>query len=169
MREFSAGGVVLREIDQQWHIAVIQPRRDSDSGTSGRKKTSPSPILALPKGLVDAGERPDQTALREVGEETGITATLIKKLTDIKYFYVRSWSDRERVFKVVTFYLLRYASGTIDDIAPDMRVEVERALWLPLDEAPKKLAYKSERDVAKKAQEYVSSHPELGKISKKSS
>ena len=167
MREFSAGGVVVRQIDGRWHIAVIEPRREPESGTSRRKKTSPLPILALPKGLVDPGEKPDQTALREVQEETGIIGALVEKLTDIKYFYVRSWSDRERVFKVVTFYLLRYESGTIDDISPDMRIEVERALWLPLDEAPKKLAYKSERDVVKKAQEYVGSHPELGNSRKK--
>ncbi len=168
MREFSAGGVVLHQIDGKWHIAAIQPRRDPESGTSRRKNLSPSPVLALPKGLVDPGEKPADTAVREVHEETGIVAHLIEKLTDIKYFYVRSWSDRERVFKVVTFYLLRYQSGTIDDISPDMRIEVERALWLPLDEAPKQLAYKSERDVVKKAQARVANDPELGKTRKKS-
>jgi 8-oxo-dGTP pyrophosphatase MutT (NUDIX family) len=166
VREFSAGGVVLRWMDEKWHIAVIEPRREPDSGTSRRKKTLPSPILALPKGLVDTGEKPDQTAIREVQEETGVVGKLIEKLTDIKYFYVRSWSDRERVFKVVTFYLLQYESGTIDAIAPDMRIEVERALWLPLDEAPRKLAYKSEREVVKKAQAYVSAHPDLGTAEK---
>jgi 8-oxo-dGTP pyrophosphatase MutT (NUDIX family) len=161
VREFSAGGVVLRRMAGKWHIAVIEPRRDPDSGASSRKKKLPSPILALPKGLVDSGETPDQTALREVQEETGITALLIEKLTDIKYFYVRSWSDRERVFKVVSFYLLRYKSGKIDDISPDMRIEVEHAMWLPLEDAPKQLAYKSEREVVRKAQEYVNAHPEL--------
>ena len=64
--------------------------------------------MALPKGLVDAGEKPDQTALREVREETGLTATLVTKLIDIKYVYVRSWGDKQRVFKIVSFYLLRY-------------------------------------------------------------
>lgn len=152
---------MLRRMAGKWHIAVIEPRRDPDAVGSNRKKKLPSPILALPKGLVDTGEKPDQTALREVKEETGITATLIEKLTDIKYFYVRSWSDRERVFKVVSFYLLRYKSGKIDDISPDMRIEVERALWLPLDDAPKQLSYKSEREVVGKAQTYVSAHPDL--------
>lgn len=161
VREFSAGGVVLRRIAGKWHIAAIEPRRDPESGSSRRQKKSPSPILALPKGLVDSGEQPEQTALREVQEETGITAALIEKLTDIKYFYVRSWSDRERVFKVVSFYLLRYKSGKIDDISPDMRIEVQRALWLPLEDAPKQLSYKSEREVVRKAQEYVERHPDL--------
>lgn len=151
----------MRPMAGRWHIAVIEPRREPDSGPSRRKKAAPSPLLALPKGLVDPGEKPEQTALREVQEETGVTATLIEKLTDIKYFYVRSWSDRERVFKMVTFYLLRYKSGKIDDISPDMRIEVERALWLPLDEAPKQLAYKSEKEVVRKAQAYVASHAEF--------
>ena len=118
-------------------------------------------VLALPKGLVDEGEKPDQTALREVREETGITASLITKLTDIRYVYVRSWGDRERVFKIVSFYLLRYESGRIDDVTPAMRVEVRRALWLALEDAPKKLAYNGERQVVKKAQEYLKSHPEV--------
>ena len=160
VREISAGGVVLRRMTDAWHIAVIEPRRDAATSAS-RKAQLPTQLLALPKGLVDPGEKPDQTAVREVCEETGITATLITKLTDIKYFYVRSWGDKQRVFKIVSFYLLKYESGTIDDISPDMRIEVQRALWLPLDEAPAKLAYKSEREVARKALEYVTSHSEV--------
>ena len=160
VREVSAGGVVLRRMAGSWHIAVIEPRRDPAT-SSARKVKSSSPLLALPKGLVDPGEKPAQTAVREVCEETGIMATLITKLTDIKYFYVRSWGDKQRVFKIVSFYLLKYDSGKIDDISPDMRIEVQRASWLPLEEAPDKLSYKSERDVARKALEYVASHPEV--------
>ena len=141
--------------------AVIEPRREPALDSPTRKTKSQSPVLALPKGLVDAGEKPDQTALREVREETGVTATLITKLTDIKYFYVRSWGDKQRVFKIVSFYLLRYESGRIDDISPDMRIEVKRALWLLLEEAPKQLAYRSEREVVRQAQEYLDSHPEV--------
>jgi 8-oxo-dGTP pyrophosphatase MutT (NUDIX family) len=158
VREISAGGVVLRQMADSWHIAVIEPRRDEVS-PSQRKTKSAIDLLALPKGLVDPGEKAEQTALREVREETGISASLITKLTDIKYFYVRSWGDKQRVFKIVSFYLLKYESGNIDDISPDMRIEVKRALWLPLEEAPKKLAYKSEREVASKALEYTTSHP----------
>ena len=160
VREVSAGGVVLRRVSGAWQIAAIEPRRDAPPPTS-KKTKAPSNLMALPKGLVDPGEKPDQTALREVREETGVTATLITKLADIKYFYVRSWGDKQRVFKIVSFYLLKYQSGRIDDISPDMRIEVQRAIWLPLEEAPEQLTYKSERDVARKALDYVSSHPDL--------
>ncbi len=149
-REFSAGGVVVQKREGKWWIAVIEPRRDPGQDY----------VLALPKGNVDPGEKPDQTALREVREETGLEATLVAKLTDIKYFYVRSWGDKQRVFKVVSFYLLRYGSGRIGEISEDMRHEVERALWLPLDEGLRKLTYRGERDVVKLAQDYLQNHPE---------
>jgi 8-oxo-dGTP pyrophosphatase MutT (NUDIX family) len=171
IREFSAGGVVLRRMSGTWHIAVIEPQkeasetvRDENSeqgGTKKRRSVSVETVLALPKGLIDAGERPEETAVREVREETGVTATLVRKLADSKYVYVRSWGDRQRVFKVVSFYLLRYESGRIDDVTPEMRVEVRRAFWLPLEEAGRKLAYGGERQVARKAQEYLESHPEV--------
>jgi 8-oxo-dGTP pyrophosphatase MutT (NUDIX family) len=96
-----------------------------------------------------------------VREETGITAVPITKLADIKYMYVRAWSDGERVFKIVSFYLLRYESGTIDDVSDDMRIEVARALWVRLEDAPKVLAYKGEKQVARQALDYVRAHAEL--------
>lgn len=118
-------------------------------------------MLCLPKGLVDPGEKALEAALREVREETGIVAVPLTKLADIKYTYVRSWGDRERVFKIVTFYLLRYESGEIGNIREEMRIEVARALWMRLEEAPKLLAYRGEKQMARKAMEYLASHPQL--------
>lgn len=166
VREFSAGGVVVRHMSGNWHIAVIEPQKEASesaraSSNTRSRRTSRKVILALPKGLVDEGEKPEQTAMREVLEETGVTATLISKLADIRYVYVRSWSDNERVFKIVSFYLLRYQSGCIDEIRPEMRIEVHRAVWLPLEEAFSKLAYSGERQVVRKAQEYLAVHTEL--------
>ena len=93
-------------------IAVIEPRKDDVAGPIDtpeeprkRKPKAKKIPLALPKGLVDPGEKPEQTALREVREETGIDAMPITKFIDIKYVYVRTWSDSERVFKIVSFYL----------------------------------------------------------------
>lgn len=160
VREISAGGVVTRKAEQRWEVAVIEPQTEAGSPGNAKKK-SPKVVLALPKGLVDPGEKPDQTALREVQEETGLTARLITKLADIKYVYVRSWGDQERVFKIVTFYLLRYESGEIDQISPEMRVEVKRALWVPLDIADRKLSYRGERDVVRRAQKYLQQNPEV--------
>jgi len=152
-REISAGGVVARPVAGGWEVALIEPQRDSAPAKSSKRPQKL--LLALPKGLVDPGEKPVQTAVREVREETGIVAEPVAKLADIKYVYVRSWGDGQRVFKIVSFYLLRFVSGTIDDVSTEMRVEVKRALWVPLAEAAKQLAYRGERDVMKKAVEYL--------------
>ena len=98
--------------------------------------------------------------MREVREETGVEGTKLAKLSDIKYVYVRSWGDKQRVFKIVSFYLARYESGEIDEIKTEMRIEVKQALWIPLEGAERKLAYKGERDVVKLAQKYLESNPQ---------
>jgi 8-oxo-dGTP pyrophosphatase MutT (NUDIX family) len=105
-------------------------------------------VWALPKGLIGDGERPEETALREVAEETGVEARLVRKLGDIRYVY--TWAG-ERVFKVVSFYLLRYSKGRLGDLPPATAHEVAEVRWLPLDEAPKLLAYKGEREMAELA------------------
>jgi 8-oxo-dGTP pyrophosphatase MutT (NUDIX family) len=110
------------------------------------------PVWALPKGIIDQGENPEQTAVREVAEETGIEARLVTKLGDIRYVY--TWAG-ERVFKVVSFYLLRYRRGRLGEIAPEQRIEVAEARWLPLEEASRLLAYKGEREVAEKALAFI--------------
>jgi 8-oxo-dGTP pyrophosphatase MutT (NUDIX family) len=166
-REISAGGVVIREIDGVRHIALIEPQKE-DSGEKSPSSKESQPIkplrkrsravLCLPKGLVDPGERAEAAAIREVFEETGIVAEAITKLVDIKYVYVRSWGDGQRVFKIVSFYLMRYLSGDIGEISPEMRIEVERALWIPLADASKNMAYGGERKVVLQAQEYLAAH-----------
>ena len=161
VREISAGGVVVRWTKEGWETAVIEPRKEPSGSGQTAKKRAPKVTLALPKGLVDAGEKPEQTALREVREETGLAASPLSKLADIKYVYVRTWGDQQRVFKIVSFYLLKYESGKIDDVTPEMRVEVKRALWIPLEEAASKLAYRGERDVVRRALEYLKNHAEV--------
>jgi 8-oxo-dGTP pyrophosphatase MutT (NUDIX family) len=126
VREFSAGGVVVRRMRGRPFLAVVRVRND---------------VLALPKGHPDAGESAADAAWREVREETGLEAELVEKLDDIRYWYVR---DGERVMKIVSFFLFRYLRGSV----ADHDHEVEEALWIPLDEAPDRLAYKGERDMA---------------------
>lgn len=164
VREISAGGVVIRKRDGDWWMAAIEPAGEPGRAVADRSRQvarKMKPVLALPKGLVDPGEKPLETALREVHEECGVTADLVTKLDDIKYLYTRTWGDGGRVFKVVTFYLMRYRSGRINDIAPEMRVEVARARWVRLEDAPTMLAYKGEKQMARRAVEYVKAHAEL--------
>lgn len=151
VREFSAGGVVVRRMRGRWWMAAIEPQLHDPAKS----------LLALPKGLIDPGESAAQTAVREVHEETGVRAAVVTKLDDIKYFYVRTWGDGERVFKIVSFFLLRYVSGRIDDVSHAMREEVRRAVWIPLDTAHEQLAYRGEKEMAGRAQQYLAAHPEL--------
>ena len=141
-REFSAGGVLVRTVRGRPMVAAIRPR--------GRKR-----VWALPKGHIDEGESAAETALREVHEETGVEGRLVEKLGDVRYVYTATWDERkgERIFKVVSFFLLRAGRGRIGDIDEAMRIEVAEARWLPLDEAPRLLSYDGERRMAAKALE----------------
>jgi 8-oxo-dGTP pyrophosphatase MutT (NUDIX family) len=138
-REFSAGGVVVRTVRGRPMLAAIRPRG------------KPKGVWALPKGNIDPGESPAETAVREVREETGIEARLLEKLGDVRYVYTRRGGLR--VFKVVSFFLLQASRGRIGEIDESMRIEVAEARWLPLEEAPRLLAYGGEREMAAKALE----------------
>jgi 8-oxo-dGTP pyrophosphatase MutT (NUDIX family) len=133
-REFSAGGVLVRRLRGGWHLAAIRP--------AGKT------VWALPKGIIGRGESAADAAVREVAEETGVDGELLEKLGDVRYVYM--WRG-ERVFKVVSFFLLRYARGRLGNISPEHRREVDEVRWMKLEEAPTALAYKGEREMAEKA------------------
>jgi 8-oxo-dGTP pyrophosphatase MutT (NUDIX family) len=128
--------MLVRKLQGRWMVAAIQP--------AGK----PAGTWALPKGLIDAGEGAAETALREIEEETGARGRLQEKLGDIRYVYM--WQG-ERVFKVVSFYLVRYSGGRLGNLHAEHAHEVGDVRWLPLDDAPRLLAYKGERDMAAKA------------------
>ncbi|MBX5484810.1 MAG: NUDIX hydrolase [Myxococcaceae bacterium] len=134
-RESSAGGVVVREHEGVLEVAVIRPR--------GKQ------VWALPKGHVDKGEKPEEAAAREVLEETGLRAHLERQLGEIRYVYQFRGA---RIFKTVVFFLFRYEGGEIDVLDPKMRVEVDQAKWVPLENAHRLLAYRGEKEILKKAQ-----------------
>ncbi len=143
-RELSAGGVVVRLMRHRPWLAAVRPQGKS-AGT-----------WVLPKGLIDPGERPPETAVREAFEETGIRARVEEKLGDVRYVY--TW-EGERVFKIVTFFLLRRHAGRIGLLPPGMEHEVAEARWLPLEEAPRLLAYAGEREMAQRALEALRRDP----------
>ena len=91
--------------------------------------------------------------MREVLEETGVRGRIVEKLGDVKYTYTRRGGVR--VFKIVSFYLLAAGRGRIGEIDESMRVEVAAARWLPLDDAPRLLAYGGEKEMAGKARDRV--------------
>ncbi|MFO7573299.1 MAG: NUDIX domain-containing protein [Gaiellaceae bacterium] len=140
-REISAGLVIVRSMRGRTWFAAVRPRGKPD-GT-----------WALPKGLVGSTETPAEAALREGREETGIRARLGPQLGDARYVY--TWQG-ERVFKVVSFYLAFAAGGRIGELPQGADVEVAEARWLPLEDAPRLLAYRGEREMAEKARELLS-------------
>ena len=127
---------MVRRLRGRWWLAAIRP--------GGKREGT----WALPKGNVGPGESPEATAVREVTEETGIEGVSHGKLGDVKYVYTRGG---QRIFKVVSFYLVRYRRGRIDDVPDAFRHEVAEARWLPLDDAPRLLAYGGEREMVQKA------------------
>jgi 8-oxo-dGTP pyrophosphatase MutT (NUDIX family) len=139
-REFSAGVVLVRNMQGRPWLAAVRPRG------------KPQGVWALPKGLIDAGEQPAETALREGYEETGVHGRLVRKLGDVRYVY--TW-EGERVLKIVSFFLAKARSGRIGALPKGMEREVAEARWLPLAEAHRLLAYRGEREMAGKALEQL--------------
>ncbi|HUF66550.1 MAG TPA: NUDIX domain-containing protein [Gemmatimonadaceae bacterium] len=140
--EISSGGVVYRNRAGRIDVALIS--------------VGEPPRWQLPKGLVDRGEKPEETAVREVREEAGVQATLVAPLDRIGYWYQRTEKGaRVRVRKFVHFYLLRYRSGNVRQHDS----EVLEARWVPLDDAGGMLAFATERKVLVEAARKLSGEP----------
>jgi 8-oxo-dGTP pyrophosphatase MutT (NUDIX family) len=132
--EKSAGGVICREEGGRLRVALI--------ATKGGER------WGLPKGLVEKGEDPAQTALREVEEETGLQGRIMDKLGYVEYWF-RNPQDDVLYHKFVDFYLMAYESG---EVTGHDR-EVDRAQWYPIEEAIERLSFDNEREMLKKAKE----------------
>jgi len=137
--EVSSGGVVFRYRGKSLEVLLINTRAGE--------------VWQLPKGLVEKGESLETAALREVKEETGITARVIKKFDKIDYWFW--WTDetgtRRRHHKIVYFFLMEYTGGSTED----HDTEVESAEWFEITTAIEKATYKNERELLKKLKVYL--------------
>jgi len=135
VRQVSAGGVVYRRAASGPEVAIV--------------RVGPKRRWQLPKGIVDEGEKAEETAVREVREEAGVDARIAAPLETIEYWYVGNERDGRRVrfHKFVHLFLLEYASG---DVA-DHDHEVDEARWVPLADAAAMLAFEGERKAMREA------------------
>jgi len=138
MDQVSAGGVAFRWDDLEPQLAIVSVK--------------PSLRWQLPKGIVDPGETPEVTAVREVREEAGIETNLLELIETVEYWY-RSvkYGKPVRFHKFVHFYLLQYKAGDV----LDHDHEIAEARWVSFEAAIEMLAFKSEREVVEKAQELI--------------
>lgn len=131
-QQVSSGGVIFRHHEGKLQIALIAIR-------GGR-------VWALPKGRIEAGETLEQTAQREVMEETGLEGEILDRLGEISYWFFAK-EEGVKIHKTVHFYLLKYLKGNTDN--PSW--EVDEARWWFLDKALPVLTYKSEREIVDQA------------------
>lgn len=136
IREFSSGGVVYK--NNKWLVTA-----------SSVSKLFPKSVWRLPKGWIDEGEKLEETALREVREEGGIEAKIIKKIETIKYFYLHP--EKGRILKFVTFFLMEW----VKDLPEGFGEETSEIAWLSYEDAYKKLSFSSEKQILRKAKEML--------------
>lgn len=138
MDQVSAGGVAFRWSNSEPEIAIVSVK--------------PKLRWQLPKGIVDPGESPEVTAVREVREEAGVETERLGLIETIEYWYRSVRNGKPvRYHKFVHFYLLKYRGG---DVANHDH-EIDEARWVSLDEAVEMLEFKSEREVVEKAREMI--------------
>lgn len=134
--EVSSGGVIFRKRNDRVEVALVAVKNGK--------------VWCLPKGLVEKGEDEEDTATREVMEETGLRGRIINKIGDVSYwYYIRD--ENIKCKKTVHFYLLEFISGDTKDHS----WEVDRAEWFDIDEAVRMLSYKDEREIMNKAREML--------------
>ena len=138
-RQVSSGGVIYRKQEGRCEVALILR-----STRKGKK------IWCLPKGLMQETESPEETARREVREETGLEGKVNEKLGEIQYIFY-SPEEHSRIQKTVYFFLIEYLHGSV----ADHDSEVEEARWFPIEAAIDLLMYETERDIVRKAMQAV--------------
>ncbi|GGL26352.1 hypothetical protein GCM10011588_46450 [Nocardia jinanensis] len=140
VRETSAGGLVVDGLDG--------PPEARCAALIGRTDRRGRLLWSLPKGHIEEGESSEQTAIREVAEETGIQGLVVAELGSIDYWFV---TEGRRVHKTVHHFLLRSVGGELSDAD----VEVTQVDWVPLSELNSRLAYADERRLAEVANRLI--------------
>jgi 8-oxo-dGTP pyrophosphatase MutT (NUDIX family) len=140
VHETSAGGLVVDGLDD--------PNGSQVAALIGRIDRRGRMLWSLPKGHIELGETAEQTAIREVAEETGIQGDVLASLGSIDYWFV---TEGRRVHKTVHHYLLRSLGGELSD----HDLEVSEVAWVPLDELSSRLAYADERRLAEVADSLI--------------
>jgi 8-oxo-dGTP pyrophosphatase MutT (NUDIX family) len=140
VHETSAGGLVIDGLDG--------PRDSQVAALIGRIDRRGRMLWSLPKGHIEQGETAEQTAIREVAEETGIRGSVLAALGRIDYWFV---TDGRRVHRTVHHYLMRFSGGELSD----EDLEVAEVAWVPIQELPSRLAYADERRLAEVADELI--------------
>jgi 8-oxo-dGTP pyrophosphatase MutT (NUDIX family) len=136
--QVSAGGVAFRWRDSEPEMVIVSVK--------------PKMRWQLPKGIVDPGESPEVTAVREVREEGGVETDRLGLIETIEYWYRSVRGGKPvRYHKFVHFYLLEYRAGDVSDHDH----EIEEARWVRFEEAIEMLEFKGEREVAEKAREMI--------------
>jgi 8-oxo-dGTP pyrophosphatase MutT (NUDIX family) len=136
-RQVSAGGVLVRDLGHGAEVLL-----------ASRRTRRGDLVWGLPKGLVESGESPEDTAVREVQEETGYRGRVRQALDDVSYWFV--W-EGTRIRKTVHFFLME---DTGDRPGP-RDAEMEEVAWFPLNEAADAAGFDSEKDVIRRAAEIV--------------
>ncbi|WP_235681247.1 NUDIX hydrolase [Tomitella gaofuii] len=147
VRETSAGGLVIDGFDRT-SADGSAPAGELRAALIGRLDRRGRTLWSMPKGHVEAGETVEQTATREIAEETGIRGEVLASLGSIDYWFV---SDGRRIHKTVHHFLLRYQGGELSD----EDYEVSEVEWVPLGELSGRLAYADERKLAAVAAEIL--------------
>ncbi len=132
----SAGGVVFRKRDNSIEVALIYLKKGN--------------VFSLPKGTIDDNETPEETAMREVKEETGINGKIIEKIGEASYWFYLT-EENAKCKKTVHYFLMEYESGDINM----HNWEVDEVYWMPIDEAIKKITFKSDREILLKTKEIL--------------
>ncbi len=140
-REFSAGGIVFKKNDKKTLWLVIQPE-GGGHWSKGRWQ--------FPKGMIEEGEKAQETAKREIEEETGVKARIIKKVDDLRIFFFDE--EKNKIFKTISLFLMSYEG---EGKREEDQEKIAEIAWLPYNKAHQRLTFDTEKKALEKAKKVL--------------